>query len=187
MNRSGSQPTINHENSTLRRDAIMVASISRLQHSPIASLLTLFTAWKVLLLTLAILSPGPGYDTSTQLLFRGFGVDSTLPSTTTTSGRLAQKLTRWDGIYFASSAERGYQFEQEWAFGWGFTRAISYLAKRESSFFFNCINQTLHHPCLYCHFISCKQRRNPSWYCLCESSTKTEGVSINVLFWNSVS
>ncbi|QDS75123.1 hypothetical protein FKW77_007505 [Venturia effusa] len=107
----------------------MVASITRLQHDPIASLLAIFSAWKVLLLTLAFLSPGPGYDTSTQLLFRGFGVNSTLPSTTSISGRIAQKLTRWDGIYFASSAERGYQHEQEWAFGWGFTRAIAYLAK----------------------------------------------------------
>lgn len=131
----------------------MVASISRLQHSPIASLLTLFTAWKVLLLTLAILSPGPGYDTSTQLLFRGFGVNSTLPSTTTINGRLAQKLTRWDGIYFASSAERGYQFEQEWAFGWGFTRAISYLAKRESSFFFRKPNITSPFPLLSIYFL----------------------------------
>ncbi|KAE9976121.1 hypothetical protein BLS_000042 [Venturia inaequalis] len=107
----------------------MVASIVRFQHNKIASLLIVFTAWKVLLLITALLSPGPGYDTSTQLLFRGFGVNSTLPSTTTTGGRLAQKLTRWDAIYFASTAERGYQYEQEWAFGSGFTRAIAYLAK----------------------------------------------------------
>jgi GPI mannosyltransferase 2 len=107
----------------------------RLVHnSPIASLLTLFTAWKVLLLTLAIISPGPGYDTSTQLLFRGYGVNSALLSSTSAGDVLAQKLTRWDAIYFATSAERGYQLEQEWAFGWGLTRAIAYLAKRKSSF-----------------------------------------------------
>lgn len=148
----------------------MVASIVRFQHNKIASLLIVFTAWKVLLLITALLSPGPGYDTSTQLLFRGFGVNSTLPSTTTTGGRLAQKLTRWDAIYFASTAERGYQYEQEWAFGWGFTRAIAYLAKRESSVFAS----TKHYITLtfHCHFISCKQSRNPSCYRSCESCTK---------------
>jgi hypothetical protein len=41
--------------------------------------------------------------------------------------RLLQTLTRWDAIYFASIAERGYVFEQEWAFGWGFTRLLSFL------------------------------------------------------------
>jgi hypothetical protein len=112
-------------------DAIMM----RLVHnSPIASLLTLFTAWKVLLLTLAIISPGPGYDTSTQLFFRGYGVNSALPNSTSAGDLLAQKLTRWDAVYFATSAERGYRFEQEWAFGWGLTRAIAYLAKRKSFF-----------------------------------------------------
>lgn len=101
------------------------------QNAPIASLLGLFTAAKVVLFSLAFVSPGPGYDRSTQLLFRGYGVNSTLPSSTSIGGILAQKLTRWDGIYFATSAERGYQFEQEWAFGWGLTRAIAYLAKRK--------------------------------------------------------
>jgi phosphatidylinositol glycan class V len=107
-------------------------------NAPITSLLTVFTAWKLLLLTLAIVSPGPGYDTSTQLLFRGYGVNSTLPSSTSAgellAQKLAQKLTRWDAIYFVTSAERGYQLEQEWAFGWGLTRAIAYLAKRKSFF-----------------------------------------------------
>ncbi|TID15101.1 glycosyltransferase family 76 protein [Venturia nashicola] len=121
----------------------MLASIVRSQH-PLASLLIIFTAWKVLLLTLAILSPGPGYDTSTQLLFRGFGLNSTLPSTTTTSGRLAEKLTRWDAIYFVSSAERGYQYEQEWAFGWGLTRAIAYLAKHVPLTKSTLLNTTYH-------------------------------------------
>jgi phosphatidylinositol glycan class V len=35
------------------------------------------------------------------------------------------KLTRWDAIYFFKAAHRGYLFEQEWAFGWGFTRVIA--------------------------------------------------------------
>lgn len=109
--------------------------------SPTASLVVLFLAWKLLLLTIAYFSPGPGYDTSTQLLFRsrGFG-DLTLPlkhddsqsitrvPITGASLWLLQALTRWDAIYFASISERGYILEQEWAFGWGFTRLLSFLA-----------------------------------------------------------
>jgi len=123
------------------------------QNAPIASLLTLFTAWKVLLFSLAFVS-SPPYDTSTQLLFRGYGLNSTLPSPTSIGGILAQKLTRWDGIYFATSAERGYQFEQEWAFGWGLTRAIAYLAKRK--FFVFALIKHVNLPLPLLHFISCK-------------------------------
>jgi phosphatidylinositol glycan class V len=121
-------------NTIQTRDAMMVPwnAMRLVQNAPVASLLIVFTAWKSLLLTLAIVSPGPGYDTSTQLLFRGYGVNSTLPSTTSAAGLLAQKLTRWDAIYFASTAERGYQLEQEWAFGWGFSGGIAFLAKRKS-------------------------------------------------------
>lgn len=57
-----------------------------------------FTVWKLLILLIARLAPGPGYDTSTTLL----------PST--------NKLVRWDAIYFVEIARRGHIFEQEWAF-----------------------------------------------------------------------
>jgi phosphatidylinositol glycan class V len=107
--------------------------------SPRTSLTVLFLAWKVILLTIALVSPGPGYDTSTKLLFKGHGIQdvelplrevySDSPSHAPTPGlpflvgRLLQALTRWDAIFFVSVAERGYNFEQEWAFGWGFLRA----------------------------------------------------------------
>jgi phosphatidylinositol glycan class V len=104
-------------------------------NAPIRSLTALFIAWKSLLLIIALLSPGPGYDTSTQLLVRGYGLHQVdLPlrdghSPTSIGERLVQKLLRWDAIYFATTAERGYQLEQEWAFGWGFTRLLAFLAK----------------------------------------------------------
>ncbi|KAL8777325.1 MAG: hypothetical protein Q9194_002620 [Teloschistes cf. exilis] len=42
---------------------------------------------------------------------------------------LAGKLTRWDAIYFTQRASRGAQFEQEWAFGWGFAMALRILGQ----------------------------------------------------------
>jgi phosphatidylinositol glycan class V len=37
---------------------------------------------------------------------------------------ITSKLVKWDAIYFVQTARRGYVFEQEWAFGWGFSRLI---------------------------------------------------------------
>jgi len=73
-----------------------------------------FLFWKLLLLAIALLAPAP-YDTSTSLI---------LPPPTTFLQLLLQKLTRWDAIYFVKAAQRGYANEQEWAFGYGFVKAI---------------------------------------------------------------
>ena len=104
-------------------------------NAPFRSLTILFVAWELLLLTVALLTSAPGYDTSAHLLFRGYGVETVvrLPPLEETSllERSLQKLTRWDAIYFASIAERGYLLEQEWAFGWGFTRLLAFLAECE--------------------------------------------------------
>ena len=83
---------------------------------PQSNLLLYFVLWKTLLFLIAIVSPGPGYDTSTTLL-------------NSTSNGLSHKFVRWDAIYFTEIARRGYVFEQEWAFGWGYTRALAILAK----------------------------------------------------------
>ena len=111
------------------------------EKSPRALLVCLFLAWKVLLLTIALLGPGADYDTSTQLLLRGYGVDQTVDASSPlfeaglrsnvsqTAQHVVNSLTRWDAIYFASTAERGYVFEQEWAFGWGFSRLLSLLSR----------------------------------------------------------
>lgn len=70
------------------------------------SLSVLFVAWKVLILDLAIIAPGHGYDTSATLL----------PSDS--------KFVRWDAIYFTELARRGHVYEQEWAFGKGLSTIL---------------------------------------------------------------
>ncbi|KAK8184117.1 GPI mannosyltransferase 2 [Phyllosticta citribraziliensis] len=80
---------------------------------PVRALLLLIVSWKILLLSIAFLSPGPGYDSSSALLLHH---------------PLALRLTRWDAVYFASSAERNHLYEQEWAFSWLLSRLISITA-----------------------------------------------------------
>jgi phosphatidylinositol glycan class V len=88
---------------------------------PIRSLTVLFLLWKALLLLIACSSPGLGYDTSTSLLLSS-KEDNSLPWI---FRYVVSKLARWDAIYFIKVSNRGYIFEQEWAFGWGFTRLIN--------------------------------------------------------------
>ena len=83
--------------------------------NPRAKLIGNFLLWKVLLLAIAIASPGAGYDTSTILL---------APSEPGFIG----KLVRWDAIYYTKIAQRNYLFEQDWAFGWGYTRLLRLVA-----------------------------------------------------------
>jgi GPI mannosyltransferase 2 len=87
-----------------------------------------FVVWKVLLLCVAGLSPGPGYDTSTQLL-----LDRHRSTQVSTSSRILRyivlRLTRWDAIYFTSSSERGHVYEQEWAFSWVLAKITSAVAR----------------------------------------------------------
>ncbi|KAL2350110.1 GPI mannosyltransferase 2 [Cryomyces antarcticus] len=99
--------------------------------SPLKTLFLVFILWKLLLLLIAVLSPGPGYDTSTVILLRSSLTSSEHGVSTAESliARLTIKLLRWDAIYFAKIAERGYLHEQEWAFGWGFTRLVSFIAQ----------------------------------------------------------
>ncbi|PBP25318.1 glycosyltransferase family 76 protein [Diplocarpon rosae] len=90
---------------------------NRPQEHPIRSLVTLYVGWKALLLLVAACSPGPGYDTSASLAEPGQG-----PELPLALRYIVGKLTRWDALYFVQISTRGYLFEQEWAFGWGFTR-----------------------------------------------------------------
>ncbi|GFF69547.1 conserved hypothetical protein [Aspergillus udagawae] len=96
---------------------------------PYKSLLSVFVFWKTLLLLLAVFSPGPGYDTSTTLRLNRNAANADLDGPLIASLRLVStKLTRWDAIYFTEVASRGYIFEQEWAFGYGFTKLINFFA-----------------------------------------------------------
>ncbi|KAI4723498.1 mannosyltransferase [Aureobasidium sp. EXF-10727] len=107
---------------------------SSLMLADLRTLACLFCAWKLLLLCIAYASPGPGYDTSTTLLLA-----RAQPSVTENTlledfaKRLVSKLVRWDALYFVSVAQRGYLFEQEWAWGWGYTKFLSLISKGWSS------------------------------------------------------
>jgi len=89
----------------------------------VRELVIYFLAWKMLLLAVAYVSPGVGYDTSTDLLF-----DQDSAEKYTTLDKLVLSLTRWDGIYFASSSFRGHQYEQAWAFSWVLSRSTATLS-----------------------------------------------------------
>ncbi|KAJ4131826.1 ER membrane glycoprotein subunit of the GPI transamidase complex-like protein [Fusarium equiseti] len=84
--------------------------------NPILSLTAAFTAWKSLLLAIALgASIGPDYDTSTSLFFDIVHIKPT---------SLATRLTRWDALYFMHDAVKGKVYEQEWAFGIGMPAAV---------------------------------------------------------------
>lgn len=97
----------------------------------ITALTLLFWAWKTILFLVIVNSPGPGYDTSTTLL----PANSEDPLSIATSwdgsqfpfAAIVLKFVRWDSIYFVRVAERGYLFEQEWAWGYGYTRVLAHL------------------------------------------------------------
>ncbi|KAF9776921.1 ER membrane glycoprotein subunit of the GPI transamidase complex-like protein [Fusarium sp. DS 682] len=95
--------------------------MSLLNHEshPILSLTAAFTAWKGLLLAIALgASVGPDYDTSTSLFF------DIVQGPTTPVPALATHLTRWDALYFMHDAVRGKVYEQEWAFGIGLPAVV---------------------------------------------------------------
>ncbi|KAF2754035.1 mannosyltransferase [Pseudovirgaria hyperparasitica] len=91
--------------------------------NPIRSLGLVFIIWKTLLLLIALVSPGAGYDTSTAILL------SSSQHHQSPVDRLVQNLVRWDAFYYVKVAERDYLWEQEWAFSWGLTRVIGAIAR----------------------------------------------------------
>lgn len=97
----------------------------------VRTLVAVFVVWKVLLLCIACASPGPGYDTSTELLLPRPSRDDSL--LVRTIAYVSSKLVRWDALYFIRVAQRGHLFEQEWAFGWGWMKSISLVAKGSDS------------------------------------------------------
>ncbi|TKX23641.1 mannosyltransferase-like protein 2 [Elsinoe australis] len=93
----------------------------------LTSILSLFVAWKAVLLLVVAASPGPGYDTSSQLML--FDQLDTSKDARGFVSRILLRLVRWDSVYFVNIAHRGYLYEQEWAFGRGFMFLTGQLAK----------------------------------------------------------
>lgn len=98
-------------------------------HASMKNLIAVFCAWKSALLAIAAASPGPGYDTSTQLFLGRGGSSSSRSSLSLLIEHVVSRLTRWDAIYFASSSEQGQIFEQEWAFSGTFAGLTSALTR----------------------------------------------------------
>lgn len=92
---------------------------------PVRSLTVAFGLWKFLIFLVVAVCPGPGYDTSTSLLS---GIEHAPLS-------IPLKFTRWDSLYFIHIAQHGYVFEQEWAFGYGYTRILALLSSGTSLIF----------------------------------------------------
>lgn len=98
--------------------------------NPLKRLVQAFLSWKVVLLTVAILSPGPGYDTSSLVALNSSGLRHTELASWSLIDRLSLNLFRWDALYFVKSAQRAYVYEQEWAFSWAYSLIIDALVKR---------------------------------------------------------
>lgn len=101
------------------------------ERHPLFGLILTFIAWKAILLCVAFTSPGPGYDTSTTLL--DFSTSTSLSGVDPEQTWVLWKLVRWDAIYYTSIAQRGHLFEQDWAFGIGLSRNLSWTSRSELS------------------------------------------------------
>lgn len=88
----------------------------------------MFVCWKFVLASIALATPGPAYDTSTSLALPPRVLDPSAIGSRLLDV-LVDRLTRWDAIYFTKIAQRGYANEQEWAFGWGYTKAVAATRK----------------------------------------------------------
>lgn len=108
----------------------MIATIAG--PSPLWTIVRLFALWKGMLVLVAAGSAlvGPAYDTSASLLLA--------PASNSSSSMFLARLSSWDAVYFVQQAQRGYVFEQEWAFGEGLPRIIT-RALRGMFFFLFCL------------------------------------------------
>lgn len=98
-------------------------SDSLMGRNPTVFLLLVFVLWKALLISLAVLSPGLGYDTSAGIILGQTVHQNSQLQPQSLPDRIALTHLRWDAFYFAGAAQRGYVYEQEWAF----SRTYSFL------------------------------------------------------------
>ena len=99
-------------------------------------LVQVFFAWKAVLFLVAVLSPGPGYDTSALIALNPSQLRHAEANKLSIFDRLSLNLLRWDALYFTKSAQRGYLFEQEWAFSRAYSFVVDTLVKRTSELIF---------------------------------------------------
>ncbi|PVI04131.1 glycosyltransferase family 76 protein [Periconia macrospinosa] len=88
--------------------------------------------WKCLLLAVAALAPGPGYDTSALILANPELNRYEKFENSTILGNSALKLFRWDALYFVEAAKRNKVYEQEWAFSWAYSHILRRATERKS-------------------------------------------------------
>ncbi|KAJ5815092.1 hypothetical protein N7474_006869 [Penicillium riverlandense] len=105
---------------SVQRPVAISARLLRLDN-PIHSLTAAFWLWKAVLIVVIAACPGLGYDTSTSLISDEPGA----PTDIVSSLSVPLKFARWDSIYFLHTAETGYVFEQEWAFGYGYSKILA--------------------------------------------------------------
>lgn len=99
-------------------------------------LIPIFVAWKFVLLVLAAFSPGPGYDTSGLILLGDSEHRLGQIQSPSLVDRLALSHLRWDALYFVKAAQRGYLYEQEWAFSKAYSLILDTITDRALSLHF---------------------------------------------------
>lgn len=101
---------------------------------PLVTLFLVFGLWKAIFVLITLGSPGVGYDTSTSLLpLQTSGQTWTLQTSPPAFTSPWLRWVRWDAIYFTHIADHGHVYEQEWAFGVGFSTVTSWIATGEPS------------------------------------------------------
>ncbi|OAG12245.1 GPI mannosyltransferase 2 [Paraphaeosphaeria sporulosa] len=97
--------------------------------NPSTRLIQAFFAWKSVLFIVAAFSPGPGYDTSALIASNPTSSRHVDFHSWPVIDRVSLNFFRWDALYFVKSAQRGYHYEQEWAFSWAYSLLLKTLVK----------------------------------------------------------